>query len=396
MTGAGGTATAARLPGTRTEPLGAPGRPRHWRGTVTVVLLVLLGGALVALLKPGPPGSGYLDPASPRPDGGQALADILAQRGQPVLRVASVPAAETADHSAAVTLIVTSPSRLSAGQLGGLAQTPASLLLVGPGRPALAVLAPGVTVAARAAVALTAPSCPWPAARLARTAAMGGVLMRTAIPGAVRCYPIDGHPSLVRFRAAGRWITVLGTGAPFSNTDLARQGDAALALNLLRGSSRVVWLVPPVPLAPAAAGPKSLFAEIPEPAYLVTLQLLIAAVLAAVWRARRLGPLVTEPLPVVVRAAETVEGHGRLYRSRRARDRAAAALRTAALRRITSRLALPDSAGPEAVSAVLAGRTGRDPGQIQAILYGPVPRDDAALVALARDIDALEGEVRKP
>lgn len=395
MTGPGGTVLAPPA-APQAPPLGGPERPRRWRGTVTVVLLVLLGGALVALLKPAPAQSGYLDPANPRPGGGKALASILAQRGQPVLRAVSVTAAEAAARSAAVTLIITSPSRLSPSQLRGLARTPASLLLVAPGGPALAALAPGVTVADRAAVALTAPGCPLLAARLAGTAAMGGVLMRAAVPGAVRCYPIDGHPSLVRFPAGGRPVTVLGTGAPFSNTDLGRQGDAALALNLLRGSSRIVWLVPPVPLSAAAAGPQSLFAEIPGPAYLVALQLLIAAVLAALWRARRLGPLVTEPLPVVVRAAETVEGHGRLYRSRRARDRAAAALRAAALRRITSRLALPASAGPDPVAAVLAGLTGRDAGEIRATLFGPVPRDDAALVALARDIDALEGEVRTP
>src|SRR5690606_41722785 len=56
--------------------------------------------------------------------------------------------------------------------------------------------------------------------------------------------------------------------------------------------------------------------------------LIVVVVLLAWWQGRRLGPLVTEPLPVVVRASETVEGRGRLYRSRRARDRAAEALRT--------------------------------------------------------------------
>ena len=34
----------------------------------------------------------------------------------------------------------------------------------------------------------------------------------------------------------------------------------------------------------------------------------------ALWRGRRLGPVVDEPLPVVVRAAETTEGRARLYR----------------------------------------------------------------------------------
>jgi len=113
----------------------------------------------------------------------------------------------------------------------------------------------------------------------------------------------------------------------------------------------------------------------------------------ALWRMRRLGPLVTEPLPVVVRACETVEGHGRLYRSRRARDRAAAALRGAALGRIVTRLGLPRGVTDDATCQELASRTGRDAVEIRAILFGAVPGDDAALVKLTADLDALEGQV---
>jgi hypothetical protein len=242
---------------------------------------------------------------------------------------------------------------------------------------------------------------------------MGGVLLRVsgppassppasgaggppgAAPAAVaaECYRVDGHPTLVRYQAGGRTVTVLGSGVPLTNAALAHRGNAALALNLLRGSPRIVWLVPSPP-AITPAGQKSLFQEIPGPAYLVTLQLFIAAGLAALWRTRRLGPLVAERLPVVVRASETVEGHGRLYRSRRSRGRTAAVLRDAARHRITARLALPADADASAVSAAVTAVTGREPGAVQAILYGPVPRDDAALVALGQDIDALEGEVR--
>ena len=82
-------------------------------------------------------------------------------------------------------------------------------------------------------------------------------------------------------------------------------------------------------------------------------QLCLAVVLLALWKGRRIGPLVAEELPVVVRASETVEGRGRLYRSRRARDRAADALRTATLQRLLPRLGL----GPNAD----AGRRGRRP-----------------------------------
>ena len=72
--------------------------------------------------------------------------------------------------------------------------------------------------------------------------------------------------------------------------------------------------------------------------------------LLALWRARRLGPVVAEPLPVVVRAAETVEGRARLYRRGGARGQAA---RGAARRRPVAgsgrALGLPRRADPPAV-----------------------------------------------
>jgi hypothetical protein len=125
------------------------------------------------------------------------------------------------------------------------------------------------------------------------------------------------------------------------------------------------------------------------------LQLLLAGLLLALWRGRRLGPPVTEPLPVVVRAAEAVEGRSRLYRRAQARDRAAAALRSGALARMVPRLGI-DAAGameppPDAVVAAVAARSGRRDADVHAVLYGPPPADDAGLVALA---DALDSMVR--
>jgi hypothetical protein len=413
---------------------------RRWATPLGIVLVILLGGALIAALQPSASPAGYLDPGSAGQSGARALADILARRGEPVIRAGTVEAAEAAAHGGDVTLVITSPGLLSAGQLDSLAATDDSLMVVGPAGASLTALAPGVAVAGEAPLGGADPSCGLPAARLAGSAEMGGVLLRTTAHGMQQCYPVDGHPTLIRYAtgrpttgrpttgrpAAGRrTITLLGSGAPLTNQDLAARGDAALALDLLSGNSRIVWLVPTLPLAgaPPPAGPRSLFSLIPWPAYLVTIQLAIAVALAALWRMRRLGPLVAEPLPVVVRASETVEGHGRLYRSRRSRDRAAAVLREAALDRIATRLALPKLARPtlapptpaqskparpapagpggpgqatnaDVACAAIAARTGRDAAGIRATLFGPVPRDDAALVALARDIDTLEGEVR--
>ncbi len=193
-------------------------------------------------------------------------------------------------------------------------------------------------------------------------------------------------------------VTILGSGAPLMDEWLARNGNAALALNLLTVNRRIVWLTPEPPAtqaAPARPGEpgKPGPVLIPWQAWLVVIQLGIAAVLIGLWRARRLGPLIAERLPVVVRASETVEGHAALYQSRRARDRAAAALREDLLARMLPVLGLARDAPAEAVTDAIAARSRRSQQDVAGILYGTEPGTDAELVALARSLDELEREV---
>ena len=128
---------------------------------------------------------------------------------------------------------------------------------------------------------------------------------------------------------------------------------------------------------------------------------MVAVALLMAWRARRLGRVVPEPLPVVVRASETVEGLGRLYRAAHARPRAAEALRTAVRGHLAPLLGVGGGAAagveddrPAMVAAVCA-RTGRSAPYVTALLYGAEPGDDPSLVALADQLDALEVEVRR-
>ena len=372
---------------------------RRWRAPAAVVAIILAGGVVIAMLQVGPPATGQLDPRSVGPGGTHALAALLAGQGKHVSTAVTAAAALEPARGAHTALVITHPGLLGTSSLLELAATRADLLIVAPSPRALRDLTSDVAVAARAPVASRAPGCTWPGARLAGPADMGGLLLRSAAPGGWRCYPVSraaGEPgryaSLVRYRSGGRIVTVLGTGAPLTNRYLGRDGNASLALNLLTGDSRIVWLVPG-PVAAAGQGSRSVSGLIPAPVYLVCVEIAVALVLAALWRMRRFGPLVFEPLPVVVRASETAEGHGRLYRSRHARGRAAAALRAASVARITARTGLPPAASPEAVCRELARRTGRGEQQIQALLFGPAPGDDAALVKLAHDLDALEGQV---
>jgi hypothetical protein len=346
------------------------------------------------------------------PAGTHAFVALLAGQGKHVSRVDTVAAALARSREPGTAVVIADPGQLASSSLPRLAAAPADLLIIAPSRDALAALAPGVTLAAVADVASYPPRCSWPGARLAGAADMGGLLLRSPARGGWRCYPAGGaaaagsagtkaghralpgggYASLIRYQRGGRVITVLGTGTPLTNQDLGNNGNAALALNLLASDARIVWLMPG-PAAGTGLRSRSVYGLIPRPVYLVIAEIAVALVLAALWRMRRFGPLVFEPLPVLVRASETAEGHGKLYRSRRARGRAAAALRSASVARITTRTGLPQTASPEAVCRELARRTGRGEGEIHAMLFGPAPGDDAALVKLASDLDALEGQV---
>jgi hypothetical protein len=377
------------------------------------VTLILLGGAVTALLTPATEITGYLDPAGTDAPGARALADILSQRGQTVVRVVTPAAAvAAAAHPGGVTLVITSPGLLTAPQLAALARVAADRVLVGPDQAALTALAPEVTLAGTAPVRALAPGCGLAAAQLAGNTDMGGLrldvrpevsparrmqsrnaaALRRQVSGPALCYPTGGSVSLVQYPMAGRVITVLGSGNALTDGSLARLGNASLALNLLGAKPRIVWLVPQPGGEPARHG-TSLLDLIPLPAYLVAIQLSLAVVLAALWRGRRLGPLVPEQLPVVVRASETTEGHAALYRSRRARGQAAAALRAAMLARTMPALGLAADALPAAVVPAVSERSGSAATAIESMLFGPAPRDDAALVRLADDLDALEREV---
>ena len=149
------TSTAQRAPTAPPPegiPLGPGGRPvltgwRQWRAPVVVMLLVLLGGLIVALLQVRPPVAGPLDPNDTGPFGTHALVSLLQHRGQTVIRAGSVATAVAQAQARGTTLVVTSPQELSRGELAELARLPAGLLLVAPGHDALAALAPAVTLA---------------------------------------------------------------------------------------------------------------------------------------------------------------------------------------------------------------------------------------------------------
>lgn len=386
------TVTAPAIPAGSQQAVAEkrPGRkPRRWRLPLAIAAVVLLGGIVAALLAPPTgPAIGYLDPASTRGNGARALADILGSRGTQVVRVTSAAAATA---TGAPVIVVTNPELLPWRQINVLSATSARLVLVAPNEDTLLVLAPGVNVAGNLPVGPVQPACRLPAATLAGNADLGGERLRLdpGYPG-TQCYRVGGTSFLISYSSQ---LTILSNGAPLENQNLAKLGNSALALNLLGGGGKIAWLVP-AQTAAVSAGPTSFWSLVPGGAYLVAAELGVAVLLTAAWRARRLGPLVAEPLPVVVRAAETTEGHARLYKASRSRGQAAQALRTAVAARLARALGLPADASAEVIAAEVAARTSLSDEQARRLLSGPAPATDADLVTLATELDAMEGEVR--
>jgi hypothetical protein len=274
---------------------------------------------------------------------------------------------------------------------------------VAAGSASVERLAPGVTADPATSLESTlSPDCDLPAARRAGNADTGGIRYTTTHLEADQCYPSERLATLIRVPhpSGGGDTVVLGAPDILHNEHLDEQGNASLALQLLGSRPHLVWYLPSLSDASATQpdDEKTLFELLPSGWLWGTLQLFIAAALAALWRARRLGPLLTEKLPVAIRASETVEGRARLYRKANARDRAAAALRSTTRTRLAPLAGIPVAQAhtPEALLPALSARLHADGQALHSLLFGPPPSDDAALIALADQLDALEREVRRP
>ncbi len=357
---------------------------RRWRGPLLVLLALAVVSVGAALLRASPGGS--LDPRSFAPQGTRALSTLLAQRGVDVQVVTTVPALRT---DAATTVVVPFPDGLTAGELAALGRATGRVVLIGAGAEALASAGLPDLRATEVGVQQRRAACDLPTAQRAGDVDLGGLSYRTPA-GATGCYASGGRATLVVLSSPDR--VLLGSGQLLTNERLADRGNAALAVGLLGSNPDVQWLLP-LPGVRDTGQRGGLGDLIPDWVTWGAVQLGVVVLALALWRARRLGPVVAEPLPVVVRAAESVEGRSRLYRAARSRGRAAEALRAGCRNRLSRRLSLPTDAGRAAVVEAVRERVARPAEGVDALLYGAEPADDRALVRLAEALDTLDREV---
>ncbi|HEY0247572.1 MAG TPA: hypothetical protein VGC45_04840 [Gryllotalpicola sp.] len=195
-------------------------------------------------------------------------------------------------------------------------------------------------------------------------------------------------------RATGRDVAVVSRAAPLENGHILEGNNAGQALRLLGGTRVLLWYTPT--LADAGVSAPKTIADLTPP-WVTPLVVLggLTALAAALWQGRRFGPLVVEDLPVVVRASESLDGRARLYQRSDARGHALDALRMGAVGRLASALGLGPSADVVSVCAAASATTRRPFIEVRRVLLDAVPRDDAELMALARELARLEASVRR-
>ncbi|NUR42652.1 MAG: DUF4350 domain-containing protein [Streptomyces sp.] len=395
--------TEATLPSTSVSPTARQLWTRS-RGIALAAVLLVAAAVAIAVIR-SDARHGTLDPRAVDDHGSRAVAELLADRGVSTRVVTTLDEARAA-AGPDTTLLVAAPDLLTHRQQTVLHSATATsggrTILIAPGSWSIGRLVPDVTADPATSINSTlAPDCDLPAARRAGAADTGGIRYSTTRLEAETCYPSERLATLLRIPATGDGDTVV-LGAPdiLYNDRLDEQGNASLALQLLGSRPHLVWYLPSLSDA-SAADPddeRSFFDLLPSGWKWGTLQLFLAAALAALWRARRLGPLMPEKLPVAIRASETVEGRARLYRKANARDRAAAALRSTTRTRLAPLVGVPvtQAHAPEALLPALSAHLRGDGQTLHALLFGPPPSDDTALVSLADQLDALEREVRRP
>ena len=370
-------------------------RHRTWTvlGVVFVAALVL-----TAVLQLQPRGDRtVLSTRNPAPDGAQAAAEILRRHGVTVEQPDSLEAASRALDAARRTgerttvLLYDRNGYLGRDQLQYLGGAADRLVVITPRLNTLQGVGGGILQAGvvPASTEVLAPGCAVsdPAAAGTVSAANGYLY-----DGEVVCYaPRDGGGGLYAGSEDGRTV-VLGSTEILSNAALADQGNAALVLRTLGAEPRLIWYLPGIADVPAAREPVTLDQLAAPWTHVLGPWLAFVAVLAIFWRGRRLGPLVFEPLPVVVKAVETAEGRARLYHDARAVDHAAEVLRAGTLVRLARTLRLGPDAGAAAISDAAARHLDRTPETVAAVLDA-VPRAEADLVRWAQQLDRLEKEV---
>jgi hypothetical protein len=365
---------------------------------ITVVFLIV-AVVVYAVTRSPEREADYLSPTSGSPAGSRALVNVLGDQGVEVEDATTLTQVRAVDSDPAATTLVFYDYYLVLGsdQRRELFDIADRIVVLDAVDTELADFAPGVVHAGDGYARAAEVDCDLPAALNAQTVSAAAYLydITDADAEPTGCFETDdGLYSVVHTQTRGSQVTIVGISPAFTNGEILQAGNAALALTLLGEHETLIWYRPDLSELDSGEIPSAVNLTPPWVTPLVLL-LLLLGLAAAIWRGRRLGPLVTERLPVVVRANETMEGRARLYERAGAREHALDSLRIGAVTRLALLCGLPRRATVDEVVDAVAALTGRERAVLTQLLLDRIPANDGALVELSDELLLLEAEVTR-
>jgi hypothetical protein len=383
-------------------PHSAPPR-RLLRGVVIGIAIglvfVIVAVIVFAVTRPREREIDFLSPTSGSPDGARAVVNVLRDQGvdvEPATTLAEVRAVDS-DPAATTLLLYDAYLVLGEDQHRELLRLADRVVVLDAVDTELDVFAPGVIYDSNGFGQTFRADCDLPAAQKAETVAGSPYLydIGEADNDVTGCFETgDGLHAVVDTRTSGADVTIVGISQVFTNSRILDAGNAAFALNLVGEHETLIWYRPDLSELDSGEIPTAVGLTPPWVTPLILLVLLFGLA-AAIWRGRRLGALVTERLPVVVRANETMEGRARLYERAGSREHALDSLRIGAISRLAKLSGLPRRATFDEVIDAVAALTGRSRDDLSALLVDRIPGSDGDLVELSDDLLLLEAELTR-
>lgn len=371
----------------------APRRAGRRAGVIgwLFVIALLIGIALLSLrlATTAPSLSGVLNPESPGPGGAKAIAELVRQQGTDVEVVRSRAAAVAALEPGSA-LVLTDPVALSDDAVLSLLGDADRVVLLSTSTRTLDLLDLGTGAAGLGTLTAGCGEAEFDGVGTIESERM--FLPGTGVEG---CFRDDsGAAALLIAERDGTRVSFVEATRMLSNRHLAEDGNAALGLALLAQTDHVVWYVGSFEDGDRVADAADTLGDL-TPTWLTPaiLLLILAGVAAIWWRGARFGPLVSESLPVTVRASETMHGRARLTAKAADAPHAAAAIRAGTRARLAQRLALSPRATAVEVADAASDRLGIPRGSLHDLLDGAPPADERELIELARRLAELETAV---
>jgi hypothetical protein len=352
------------------------------------VVAACVGGSLlaVALLGGGQDDGPPLDPRSDGPLGTSALVSLLEGLGTDVELSAGLP-----DEHDDVALLLS--DRLDEEQTDDVLTWVAqggTLVVTDPGSSFVPLQA--LPSDAEGQAALDRGICTVPALDGVDAVEAGAAVRYDTGQARSSCLGSRDFAYVVVTTQGAGAVVAVGGAAAFTNDQLADADNAVLAAGLLapRAGTTVRFVDAPIP---AGGGDKTLYDLVSDGVRRAGLQLGLAFVVYALWRAVRLGRPVREDQPVEIAGSELVAASGRLLERGRAPDAAAEVLRSGLRRDLRARLGVPADVAPDALAQVVAERSGVDPDDARTAIGDHAVTTDDELVAVARAVASVQQEV---